>query len=47
MIAERRGIAIVVRRRRGASRGVLTAGDLSRLVERGGDLSADRRCTTS
>jgi arabinose-5-phosphate isomerase len=37
MIAERRGIAIVVD---GAQRvqGVLTAGDLSRLIERGGDL---------
>lgn len=37
MIAERRGIAIVID---GAQRvqGVLTAGDLSRLIERGGDL---------
>lgn len=37
MIAERRGIAIVVDDDRQVE-GVLTAGDLSRLVERGGDL---------
>jgi arabinose-5-phosphate isomerase len=37
MIAERRGIAIVVDVE-GRVEGVLTAGDLSRLVERGGDL---------
>jgi len=37
MIAERRGIAVVVDERRRVE-GVLTAGDLSRLVERGGDI---------
>lgn len=37
MIAERRGIAIVLDDRRHVQ-GVLTAGDLSRLIERGGDL---------
>jgi arabinose-5-phosphate isomerase len=37
MIAERRGIAIVLDSARHV-RGVLTAGDLSRLIERGGDL---------
>ena len=37
MIAERRGIAIVVDEKRRVE-GVLTAGDLSRLIERGGDI---------
>lgn len=37
MIAERRGIAIVVDRARRVE-GVVTAGDLSRLIERGGDV---------
>ena len=37
MIAERRGIAIVVDADLGVE-GVLTAGDLSRLIERGGDI---------
>lgn len=37
MIAERRGIAVVVDADRRVE-GVLTAGDLSRLIERGGDL---------
>jgi arabinose-5-phosphate isomerase len=37
MIAERRGIAIVLDDARHVQ-GVLTAGDLSRLIERGGDL---------
>jgi arabinose-5-phosphate isomerase len=37
MIAERRGIAIVIDRERRVE-GVVTAGDLSRLIERGGDI---------
>jgi len=37
MIAERRGIAVIVDRERRVE-GVLTAGDLSRMIERGGDL---------
>jgi len=37
MIAERRGIAVVLDGDRRVN-GVLTAGDLSRLVERGGDI---------
>jgi len=37
MIAERRGIAIIVDDA-GKVEGVLTAGDLSRMVERGGDI---------
>lgn len=37
MIAERRGIAVVVDRDQHVE-GVLTAGDLSRMIERGGDL---------
>jgi arabinose-5-phosphate isomerase len=37
MIAERRGIAVIVDERQHVA-GVLTAGDLSRMIERGGDL---------
>jgi arabinose-5-phosphate isomerase len=37
LIAERRGIAIVVDQGRRVT-GVITAGDLSRMIERGGDL---------
>jgi arabinose-5-phosphate isomerase len=37
MIARRRGIAVVVDGR-DAVEGVLTAGDLSRMIERGGDI---------